>query len=272
MIGYAIASLKKNGKIVGIRVLKCDDYTYKDIDINSALFLKSKSSDMLYNMSAVNKENILKLPILDLNSHSLNKDIYTILLNNGKQYLISNAFGSVFTLDEIEVKKLVFNNADSNLSGSYEKMDESTEWYERSLMFTAPVSIEDGELMVSDELPEDLVLPYIVTSIGKGCWLKAGKLNSLYLSPNLKTINQGDLDELYVDTLIVPFGVKRLNAFAFSNCHARRVVIQGNTVASIGAFNNSFIDEVYVNNALINKYRTVVKSGIKLIDLSKFSG
>ena len=42
MIGYAIAALKKESKIIGLRVLLLDTYEYKDLDMKSVLYLKAK--------------------------------------------------------------------------------------------------------------------------------------------------------------------------------------------------------------------------------------
>lgn len=269
MIGYAIAALKKESKIIGLRVLLLDIYEYKDLDMKSVLYLKAKSSDMIYNLSSFTTKELQKLPVLDIVKNILNKDIYTVLMGQNKQYLISNAFGTVFTIDEVEAKKLSFSNADEDMSGYFVEVDYGKDAYERSLAFeSSNLKIVNGELEVVSEISGDLIVPSIVEHIADDCWLRAGKINTLILSPNMKEIVQGDMDGLEADVVILPVGISKIKAFGCSGCHINKLVIQGNTLVTKGAFNNSNIKEIYVNNALINKYRSVITGRIAVKDVS----
>ena len=272
MVGYAIAALKKENKIIGLRIMLGDDYTYKDLSMSSCLLLKKQSSDSIYNLLNLDKENIKNLPILDIETNTLNKDIYTIILNVNKQYLVSSARGVVFTIDENEVKKLKLSNADEDLSGYFVSIDENLEHYERRLALEAiPMRINDGELSITDEISGDLIIPSIVTSIADNCWLLSGKFETVVLSPKIREIVQGNFNNFNADCLIVPVGVESIKAFGFEGSHINKIIIQGNTLVTIGAFNNSDIKEIYVNNALINKYRQVVNSKIKIKDVKTLS-
>ena len=84
----------------------------------------------------------------------------------------------------------------------------------------------------------------------------------------MKEIVQGDMDGLEADVVILPVGISKIKAFGCSGCHINKLVIQGNTLVTKGAFNNSNIKEIYVNNALINKYRSVITGRIAVKDVS----
>jgi hypothetical protein len=223
-------------------------------------------------MSSIDKENIVKLPILDLDNKRLDKDVYTILTNINKQYLVTNAHGVVFTIDESEAKKLKFTNADDTLSGYFTSLDSNTKYYERMLALgNVPLRIEDGQLTIMGEISGDLILPSVVESLAGDCWLRTGKINTVMLSPNIKEITQGSFDDCNADVVILPVGILSIKSFGFQGCHIKKLIIQGNTVASVGAFNNADIKEIYVNNALLNKYRQVINARITLKDIKDFN-
>lgn len=269
MVGYAIASLKKDKKLVGLRIMLLDSYEYKDLDMKSVMFLKAKSSDMVYNLSEFTVTEIKKLPILDTSKNTLDKDIYTVLLCQNKQYLVTNAFGTVITIDEVEAKKLLFSNADKDMSGYFIEVDYSKDSYERSLAFeNSNLKIVNGELDIISEINGNLMMPSLVEHISKDCWLRAGKIDTLIFSPSVTEIVQGDMEGLEADVVILPVGVNKIKAFGCSGCNINKLVIQGNTLVTKGAFNNSNIKEIYVNNALINKYRSVITGRIAIKDVS----
>lgn len=262
MVGYAIAALKKEKTIVGLKVKLLENDIIKDLTLQSVKVLYGKDKNVCYNFEKLDNQSIQNLPMLDVNTGKLSKDVWTILLNVGKQYLVCNPKGDTYSISEEEARKFRFTNAKVEagvLTGRFVIHDEGEKQYDSWLLFNHPVQIESGELYIkNDETGPILELPSIVTSFKPDCWKNAADFETVRLSANIKVIGQGDLDGLHTKDLLIPAGVGRFNSFAFSGCIADRVIIEGNTIPAIGLFNNASISEVYVNNALINKYRSVV--------------
>ena len=273
MIGYAIAALKKEKSIIGLKVITLEDNIIKDLTLKSVKLLYGKSKDMFYNLENLSSSEIQRLPILDVENGKLSKDLWTVMLNVGKQYLIANAKGVTYSVSETEAKKFRFTNAhveEGSLIGKFVVHDTGEKQYDAWLLFEQPVQIDNGELYIKNaEVGSTLEIPSVVTSVKIDCWRNAPEFDMVRLGVNMAKIGQGDLDGLHTRDLLIPVGVNKLNSFAFSNCTAQRVIIEGNTLPSAGVFNNANIVEVYVNNALLNKYRAVAGSGIKIKGLSE---
>lgn len=268
MVGYAIALLTKGNAVVGLRVMTLEERTFKDFTLKSAKMLYSKNREILYNIKSLTQEGLRKLPVLDVVSNKLTRDIWTVMYSAENQYLICNAKGEMYSITEDGMTQFKFTNADvlpNGILGDFVKHDTGQQQYDTWLLFNHPVQIDNGELYIKgEEMGEVLEVPSIVTSYRAGCWKEARHFSAVKLSPSAKIISQGDLEDLSTDMLVLPVGVTKLNSFAFSGCEADKVVIQGNTLAAPKIFYNAKIKEVYVNQMLLSKYRTLIETGMTL--------
>lgn len=273
MVGYAIALLTKSNSVVGLRIITLEERTYKDFPLKSVQLLYSKNKDIIYNVKGLTKEHLKKLPVLDIGTNKLTRDIWTVMYNVEKQYLICNAKGDIYSITEDGMQQFKFTNAEvlpTGVFGDFVKNDTGQQQYDNWLLFNHPVQISNGELYIkSSEIGDVLEVPSIVTSYREGCWKESGHMSAVKLSSSAKIISQGDLDGLSTDMLVIPVGVSRLNSFAFTGCEADKVIIQGNTMVAPKAFYNSGVKEVYVNQVLLSKYRAVLEPGMKLKGLGE---
>lgn len=274
MLGYAIAALKNESKVVGLRILNVESMKMKDLPLNSCLLLFKKSA--IKNLLSFDLKEIQELPLLDVNTGRLDKDIYTVLLKGfGEQYLVCNAKGNFYKIDGLEARKLVYTNADKDmvpLSGGYILTDSTDENYDRLMALDmVSLNIEDGVAKVIKEA-DSIVFPSFVTQIAKDCWEITNKIFEVVLSPNIVELNQGDFEDLRAERLVIPYGVKQMNPLAFSGSNIDKVYILGNTKVVKGAFINSNIKEVYVSKGLKNLYMVAVtgtRTKVKDLDMSK---